>query len=90
MLFFFSLSSRHPLVVPDVHHSCLDVERVSYGHASTNARYHGPLARDAAADPPTRDAARYRARRGPVTGRVAWHGQVRADRRIRARWREQG
>jgi hypothetical protein len=68
----------------------IHAERVSHGYASANARSLGPLTRDAPPDSPTRDAAPYRARRRHLTGRVARHGRVCADRGICERWRDQG
>jgi hypothetical protein len=54
-------------------------ECVPNGYTSTDAWSLGTAARGTAADPPARNAAPDRARRGPIPGRLARHGCVRAD-----------
>ena len=65
-------------------------ERVLNGYTSTDAWSLGTTTRDAAADPPAGNAAPDRARRGPIPGRVAWHGCLRADGGVFARRCDEG
>lgn len=65
-------------------------ERISNGYTSADAWSLRASARDAAADPPTGDAAPDSARCGPVLGRVAWHGCFLADGGVLARGSDKG